>query len=171
MLIVRSVTLSTGRSTTQVAIFLKNTEDSETKRTLVRAIACCVCGNISVQPRYVIYRQVVSLLFATHRGGCQGVFCAECGAKQAYRSSLVTWIFGWRGVPWGPIYSIHAIIRNMCGGEQPAINNFRVLSMQAAHFAAEDRMNLHGFLLIRLSNLFLRWARLTHTKNPQQIVT
>ncbi len=111
----------------------------------VQPIACCVCGKISAQPRYVIYRQVVSVLFATYRSGWQGVLCAKCGAKRAYKTSGITWLFGWWGIPWGPIYSVHAIVRNMVG-EQPAITNFRVLAMQAAHFASEDRMDIARLL-------------------------
>lgn len=112
----------------------------------VQPIACCSCGKISVQPRYVIYRQVVSFLFATYRSGCQGVFCAKCGATRAYRTSGITWLLGWWGIPWGPIYSLHAIVRNMLG-EQPAITNFRVLAMQAAYFASENRMDIARLLV------------------------
>jgi hypothetical protein len=122
-------------------------EDQEPERgpRVFQPIACCVCGKISVQPRYVIYRQVISFLFATYRSGCQGVFCAKCGATRAYRTSGITWLLGWWGIPWGPIYSVHAIVRNMLG-EQPAITNFRVLAMQAAHFAAKDQMDIARLL-------------------------
>jgi hypothetical protein len=102
----------------------------------VEAITCSICHKISAQPRYVIYRHVVSLIFVTWRGGHQGIFCSKCGSKQAYEDSLRTWLLGWWGIPWGPIYSGQAIISNMFGGKQPALNNFRILSWQAFYFAA-----------------------------------
>jgi len=108
----------------------------------VTPIVCCVCGKVSAQPRYVIYRYVVSFVVATRRSGHQGVFCAGCGAKRAYKDSLITWILGWWGVHWGPIYSAQALVHNMLGGEQPALSNFKVLGLQAAHFASNDRMDL-----------------------------
>lgn len=108
----------------------------------VKPFSCSVCGRISAQPRYAIYRRVVSVLIITHRSGRQGIFCSDCGAKRAYRESLITWIFGWWGFPWGPIHSIRAILTNMLGGEQPALNNFRVVSMQAAYFASTNKLEL-----------------------------
>ncbi len=125
--------------------YVLDEQNQEPTHVAVQPIACCACGKISIQPRYVIYRQVVSFLFATYHSGCQGVFCAKCGATRAYRTSGITWLLGWWGIPWGPIYSTHAIIRNMLG-EQPAINNFRVLAMQAAHFASQNRMDIARLL-------------------------
>ncbi len=134
-----------SRSEYDAQSYVFEEQQQEPSRVSVHRIVCSVCGKISVQPRYVIYRQVVSFLFATYRTGCQGVFCAKCGARRAYKTSGITWLLGWWGIPWGPIYSIHAIIRNMVG-DRPALTNFRVLAMQAAHFASENRMDLARLL-------------------------
>jgi hypothetical protein len=107
----------------------------------LESIACSICHKISAQPRYVIYRHVVSLVFMTRRGGRQGIFCSKCAAKQAYRASAQTWLLGWWGLPWGPIYSIRAIYSNMVGGEQPPLNNVRILSWQARYFASIGRLD------------------------------
>ncbi|MBV9081806.1 MAG: J domain-containing protein [Acidobacteriaceae bacterium] len=104
-------------------------------------VVCCVCHSISAQPRYVVYRYVTSLI-VTRRHAYHGIFCPECGARQAAKASLITWFFGWWGIPWGPIYSIRAIGSNMLGGIQPALNNFRVLAKQAAYFAGLGRLDV-----------------------------
>jgi predicted PurR-regulated permease PerM len=36
--------------------------------------------------------------------------------------SLVTLVFGWWGVPWGPIYTIQSLYKNMRGGEKRPIS-------------------------------------------------
>lgn len=127
-------------------LFVEHSDVEKRTSAPVAPIICCVCGKISAQPRYAIYRHVVSFVVATHRGGHQGVFCAKCGAKRAYKNSLTTWILGWWGIPWGPIYSVQAILHNMLGGEQPPLSNFRLLGMQAAHFASNGRMDFARLL-------------------------
>jgi hypothetical protein len=108
----------------------------------VDPVVCSVCQRVTAQPRYAIYRQVISAMFITWRTVNQGIFCSECGAKNAYRASLKTWLLGWWGFPWGPIYSIQAIIWNMRGGEQPPLNNLRILSWQAIYFSQMGRSGL-----------------------------
>jgi len=90
----------------------------------------------------VIYRHVVSAVFITWRAVQQGVFCSECGAKHAYRASGKTWLLGWWGLPWGPIYSVQAILSNMLGGKRPPLNNFRILGWQAVYFVQAGRVEL-----------------------------
>lgn len=72
-------------------------ENSEFDERSISPITCSVCQRISAQPRYVIYRHVVSMITVTQRGGNQGIFCSECGAKQAYQASSKTWLLGWWG--------------------------------------------------------------------------
>ena len=105
-------------------------------------IVCLVCGKTSAQPRYAIYYQVLSFLVFTQRRVSQGIFWSECGAKAAYKASLMTWAFGWWGFPWGPIWSVSALFRNMFGGEQPTVNNFKILGLQAIYFASIDRLDI-----------------------------
>lgn len=108
----------------------------------IEPVICSICHRTTAQPRYVIYRHVISAVLVTWRSVQQGVFCSECGAKLAYRASLKTWLAGWWGIPWGPIYSVHAIFSNMLGGEQRPIDNFRILSWQAVYFAHAGRLEL-----------------------------
>ncbi|WP_300210428.1 J domain-containing protein [Bradyrhizobium sp.] len=106
------------------------------------SIVCSSCGKLSAQPRYAIFFAVKSFLLLTRRSPVQGIFCSACAEKKAYRASAVTWLLGWWGFPWGPIYSAHAIITNMLGGKRPADVNARLAAYQAWYFVAVGKMNL-----------------------------
>lgn len=105
-------------------------------------IVCSSCGKLSAQPRYAIFFAVKSFLLLTRRSPVQGIFCSACAEKKAYRASAVTWLLGWWGFPWGPIYSAHAIVTNMLGGKRPADVNARLAAYQAWYFVAVGKMNL-----------------------------
>ena len=98
-------------------------------------IACSVCGKVTAQPRYVILFEVKSIVVMTFRTPIQGIFCAWCSARKAVRATLVTWALGWWGFPWGIIYSVHALFRNILGGIRPAETNIRLAGYQAWWFA------------------------------------
>ncbi len=101
----------------------------------VEPIVCSCCNKVTAQPRYVIFYEVKSFLVQTTRSGIQGVFCSSCAEKKAYKASVTTWLLGWWGVPWGPIYSLQAIFTNMIGGKQNASINTRLAINQAWAFA------------------------------------
>lgn len=82
-------------------------------------VMCCKCGCVSAQPRYAIFFEIKSFIFASHKTARQGIFCAECAAKEALKASAITWVLGWWGIPWGPIWSLEAIAKNLFGGTQP----------------------------------------------------
>lgn len=105
-------------------------------------IVCSKCGCVSAQPRYVIFYEVKSYIFATYRSARQGIFCAECAAKEALKASALTWLLGWWGFPWGPLYTVPALFTNMFGGEQPKEHNARILTYQAAFFATKGQIDL-----------------------------
>lgn len=105
-------------------------------------IRCYTCNCVSAQPRYIIFYSVISYLFATTRTPAQGVYCAACAAKEALFSSALTWAFGWWGFPWGPVYSISTIYRNLLGGLQPPDQNAQLLLYQANYFARANKKEL-----------------------------
>ena len=41
----------------------------------------------------------------------------ERAFTRALRPTLITFLFGWWGVPWGPIYSIESLATNLSGGK------------------------------------------------------
>lgn len=105
-------------------------------------VACSCCGKVTAQPRYAIFYQVVSVIFSTTRSAVQGIFCSVCAEKKALKASAFTWLFGWWGFPWGPIYSVQAIFNNMIGGQRPADINARLAAHQAWVFAALGKIDM-----------------------------
>lgn len=120
----------------------KEPKESSPKRTYSQPLVCSVCGCISAQPRYIIFTKVVSYIFFTNRSYSQGIFCPQCAAKTATKHSLITWLFGWWGFPWGVIYSIQAICKNFIGGEQPEEYNLQILAHQATFFFNTNKYEL-----------------------------
>lgn len=105
-------------------------------------IVCSVCAKVTAQPRYVIYFEVKSFVIVTTRSPIQGIFCPSCSEKTVLKATVVTWLLGWWGFPWGPIYSIQAIFRNLLGGIRPRDVNARLVAYQAWVFARTGRSDL-----------------------------
>lgn len=105
-------------------------------------IVCSVCGKIPAQPRYSIFYEVKSFLFVTYRSPIQGIFCKTCADKKSFNATLGTWLLGWWGLPWGPLYSIHALFVNLFGGTKPKDVNARILTYQACIFAQQGKVDL-----------------------------
>jgi hypothetical protein len=83
-------------------------------------VACSVCGTVPDEPRYAAYQYVVSVVVMSFRRAFKGVYCAACARKRALMASAISGIAGWWGIPWGPIWTVPAIVRNASGGIQPA---------------------------------------------------
>ncbi|MFJ4544194.1 J domain-containing protein [Pseudomonas sp. NPDC088885] len=105
-------------------------------------IVCSSCGKVSAQPRMVVFRSVKSFLVVTMRKPIAGVFCSECAQKQSLKASATSWLLGWWGFPWGPIYTVQALISNMFGGTHPPLENAKMLGYQAYYFYATGRPDL-----------------------------
>jgi len=82
-------------------------------------VGCSKCGEITVQPRYAVYRYVVGVLIVANRKSIQGVYCAQCAKAIALKASLISAFTGWWAYPWGPVYTISEILRNAAGGDEP----------------------------------------------------
>ena len=105
-------------------------------------IVCSLCTKVSAQPRLVVFRSVKSFLVATVRKPIAGVYCSECAQKQSLKASATSWLLGWWGFPWGPLYTAHALVSNMFGGTHPPLENARLLGYQAYYFYATGRPDL-----------------------------
>lgn len=105
-------------------------------------IICTICAKVSAQPRVVVFRSVKSFLLVTLRKPIAGVYCSGCAQKQSLKASAITWLLGWWGFPWGPIYTLQALVTNMFGGTQPPLENARMLGYQAYYFYATGRPDL-----------------------------
>jgi hypothetical protein len=69
--------------------------------------------------RYVIYRYAVSALVVTYYGHSEPIPVAinrtDWGKALLY--SLLSLLFGWWGLPWGPIRTLQSIFINLTGGQ------------------------------------------------------
>lgn len=69
--------------------------------------------------RFVHYMFCVSVLVMTFRRSSQITYI-RAGKSRLVPGlgwSLLTFVVGWWGIPWGPIYSIQSIVTNMAGGK------------------------------------------------------
>lgn len=124
-------------------------------------IHCSVCGVVSAQPRYVIFYRAVSFLFASRSDPIQGIYCRKCAEKVSLKATMFTWALGWWGIPFGPVFALHALFINMFGGRRPADVNARILAHQAWYFAAIGRMDVARAVAEHALRLALK-----HSKRP-----
>jgi hypothetical protein len=120
----------------------KATEHQEAVEEPPEPIVCSCCGKVTAQPRYAIFFEVKSFIFMTTRSAIQGIFCSTCAEKKTLKASAITWVLGWWGIPWGPIYSIQAIFTNLFGGKRPANINARLATHQAWVFAVRGKTDI-----------------------------
>ena len=74
---------------------------------------------ISDGGRFVYFAYTISLLFVTFRD-VSGVYLIRPGEGTAGKSllfTLVTFLVGWWGIPWGPKFTMQAIRINLKGGK------------------------------------------------------
>lgn len=69
--------------------------------------------------RFVIFEYAISVLVLTFKRPSDIHFIrkGEGTFGKSIGCTLVTLLLGWWGIPWGPIYSIAALITNLGGGK------------------------------------------------------
>ncbi|WP_084140402.1 J domain-containing protein [Brevundimonas nasdae] len=105
-------------------------------------ISCSRCRKVTAQPRNVTFRSVVSVILTTITTPVQGIFCSDCAQKTAIKASITTGLFGWWGVPWGPILTIKEIVRNAAGGDRKPALDDRLAYYNAVAFASRGNFSL-----------------------------
>ncbi|MBI1305215.1 MAG: hypothetical protein GC181_01220 [Bacteroidetes bacterium] len=68
--------------------------------------------------KFVIYKYCISIIVMTFQRPTDIYFIkgGESGVVKGLGFSFITLLFGWWGIPWGPIYSIGSMITNFRGG-------------------------------------------------------
>jgi len=125
------------------------TEGTRAKTRILDPICCSRCEQVTAQPRYVVFFRVFSFVLFTTRTPVQGIFCASCAKKEGLKSSVITFFTGWWGVPWGPIYSIGAIIGNGFGGKHDQSVDERMIWYNALAFLSRGNLQLSYALATR----------------------
>ena len=69
--------------------------------------------------KFVMYQYCISILIMTFRRSSDIYFIkgGESSFKHGITYSILTFLLGWWGIPWGPIYSIGALYTNFSGGK------------------------------------------------------
>jgi len=68
--------------------------------------------------RFVIYQYCISIVFMTFRRPSDIHFVrpGESSVGKGLGFSLISFVLGWWGIPWGPIYTVQSIWTNSRGG-------------------------------------------------------
>ena len=91
-------------------------------------VKCRKCGKVDSTLRASTFMYVLSAVVITlRRPGSSGIFCSSCRRKEGIKWSLLTGLLGWWGFPWGPIFSVQSIVRNLKGGAQNTQVNAELL--------------------------------------------
>jgi hypothetical protein len=69
--------------------------------------------------KFVIFQYCISVLVMTFKRNSDIYFirAGESTVKHSIGYTLLTFVMGWWGIPWGPIYSIGSLATNMGGGK------------------------------------------------------
>lgn len=125
-------------------------QGNSNKARVIDPITCGTCGQVTAQPRYVVFRHVISFILGTVRTPIQGIYCVACAQKAAFRANLITALAGWWGFPWGPIWTIAEGFKNALGGSSDTVNEERLLWHNALAFASRGDHRLSFALASRL---------------------
>ncbi len=69
--------------------------------------------------KFVIYQYTISIIVMTFRRSSD-VYFIRSGENVTVKGlgfTFLSLIFGWWGIPWGPIYTIGSIFNNLSGGK------------------------------------------------------
>lgn len=70
--------------------------------------------------KFVIYQVTISIIVMTFKRSSDVYFvrAGENGVIKGLPFTLLTVLFGWWGIPWGPIYTIGSLYHNLRGGKK-----------------------------------------------------
>ncbi len=78
-----------------------------------------VQSDVAKGGRFVVFQYCISVIVMTFRRGSDIYFikAGESAFGRGLGYSLLTLLLGWWGIPWGPIYTIGALVTNFGGGK------------------------------------------------------
>jgi hypothetical protein len=100
-----------------------------------RALTCSRCGQVTAQPRYLLFHHVRGTILSTRNTVIRGIFCRACADRTAILASTTSWVLGWWSLT-GPFWTVRALLHNLRGGDKPPTDNLWVLLHQARAFLA-----------------------------------
>jgi hypothetical protein len=69
--------------------------------------------------KFVVFQYCISVFVMTFKRSSDIYFIrsGESTIKHSIGFTILTFFIGWWGIPWGPIYSIGALVTNFSGGK------------------------------------------------------
>ena len=84
--------------------------------------------------KFVIYQYCISIGLMTFRRS-SGIYFIKAG-ESAFKTGagwrLLTFLLGWWGIPWGPIYTIGSLITNFGGGKNVTEEVLAAVNVQSS---------------------------------------
>jgi hypothetical protein len=77
--------------------------------------ACQECGRSDASLRFSQFPFVISVVLVTFRRGDGGLYCTACRRNKMTSAKVLTFLFGWWGIPWGPIYTLGTLFTSSEG--------------------------------------------------------
>ena len=86
--------------------------------------------------KFVLFQYCISIVVLTFRRPSDIYFVrqGENSVVKGIPFTLLSFVAGWWGIPWGPIYTIQSIYNNSCGGKdvtQAVVNSLRAQATPA----------------------------------------
>lgn len=90
--------------------------------------------------KFVFYQYTISIIVMTFRQPTSIYFIkgGESAVTPGLGFSLLTFLFGWWGIPWGPIYTIGCLYTNFTGGKDVTQEVLASLNEAAQAEVAEE---------------------------------
>jgi hypothetical protein len=103
---------------------------------------------VQMGARFVMFCWAVSVILMSFRRTSPIYFARPGEQPRGWKYTLLTLLVGWWGIPWGPIFTIQALITNLRGGHRRHRGGARELhagpGWQRAH--ARSPVRGHGAL-------------------------
>jgi hypothetical protein len=87
--------------------------------------------------KFVVFQFTISVLVMTFRRSSD-IYFIRSGESRLIKGlpfTLMTFLLGWWGIPWGPIYSVGSLVNNLNGGKdvtQEILNSYSNQESQTA---------------------------------------
>lgn len=75
-----------------------------------------VLREVRAGARFVIYHYCISIIILTFKLSSPIYFEPVHGRTSSWRYTIISFLFGWWGIPWGPIRTVQALNTNFGGG-------------------------------------------------------
>ena len=77
-----------------------------------------IAAEVKIGARFVVFQYCISVLVITFKRGSDVYFIrpGESTLSKSIPFTLCSLLLGWWGIPWGPIWTISTIAKNLSGG-------------------------------------------------------